>query len=101
MPYINLLDRAEFNTAAVHRFIVEECGFPVTITKVELAAASGELQSVRATRHNRYSRRMAFRWLEGLGVAVDWDRANAEAKRELAQLTQREMESELAELGNQ
>ncbi|MCV7343795.1 hypothetical protein [Mycolicibacterium rhodesiae] len=98
MPYINLLDRAEFNTAAVHRFIVEECGFPVTLTKVELAAAAGELETVRATHHNRYSRRMALRWLESLGVAVDWDIANDEARRELARLAQREAEAELAEL---
>jgi hypothetical protein len=83
MPYINLLDRAEFSTAQVHRFIVDECGFPVTITKVELAAAAGELASVRATRHNRYSRRMALKWLESLGVAVDWELAAAQAQRDV------------------
>ncbi|AMU74387.1 hypothetical protein [Mycobacteroides abscessus] len=85
MPYINLLDRAEFSTAQVHRFIAEECGFPVTITKVELAAAAGELESVRATRHNKYSRRMALKWLESLGVAVDWELAESQAQRDVAE----------------
>ncbi|OBF79760.1 hypothetical protein A5791_10465 [Mycobacterium sp. 852002-51163_SCH5372311] len=84
MPYIHPLDSAEFSTVQVHRFITEECHFPVTLTKVELAAAAGELRSVRVTRKNKYSRRMALEWLASLGVQVDWDLAAAEAQRDVA-----------------
>ncbi|GAS86943.1 hypothetical protein [Mycolicibacterium brisbanense] len=83
MGYVAPLDAVEFSTNQVHRFITEDCHFPVTITKVELAAATGELKSVRATRHNRYSRRMALEWLESLGVHIDWEVAAAEAEREV------------------
>lgn len=84
MPYISALDLAEFNTIRVHRFVVDECHFPVTITKVELAAAAGELKSVRVAGKNKYSRRMALQWLESLGVQIDWSLAAAEADRDVA-----------------
>jgi hypothetical protein len=66
----------------VHRFIVDPCGFPVTITKVELAATAGELLSVRVAGKDKYSRRMALEWLEGPGVQIDWDLAEAAAEAE-------------------
>jgi hypothetical protein len=84
MPYIHPLDLAEFSTAKVHQFITEECHFPVTLTKVELAANAGELQAAKVAGKYKYSRRMALQWLESLGVQIDWDLAHAKAERDVA-----------------
>lgn len=84
MPYINPLDLAQFSTVDVHRFITEECHFPVTLTKVELAVNAGELHAVKVAGKYKYSRRMALQWLERLGVQIDWDLAAAEAEDDVA-----------------
>jgi hypothetical protein len=84
MPYIHPLDLAEFSTAKVHQFITEECHFPVTLTKVELAVNAGELHAAKVAGKYKYSRRMALQWLERLGVHIDWDMAGEAASRDVA-----------------
>ncbi|WP_156660676.1 hypothetical protein [Mycobacterium sp. 852002-10029_SCH5224772] len=88
------MDLAEFSTAQVHRFIVDECHFPVTPTKVDLAANAGELKAVKVAGKYKYSRRMALQWLESLGVQIDWKLAAEAAGRDVAR--RRRIEQDLA-----
>lgn len=86
--YVNPLDELRFGIKSLFEFVSGELHIPVSLTKIELAAAAGEIKSVRISSRYHFSLRMALEWAESLGVTIDWESAEAEARSEGAQMAQ-------------
>ena len=104
MSYLDPLDAPNMNVRQVHRFVTDDVGFMMKKQQIDTAVAHGKLPCIRGagSRGNRFSRRMVLKWLESLGVPVDWDRARVEAARQHAQAAKRELadvDAQLTELG--
>ncbi|MFN6553758.1 hypothetical protein ACP6C7_29110 [Mycolicibacterium septicum] len=98
--YVHPLDSPTLlDQAAVLDFVAKDVGLSmITPTRIKDAVRAKTLKPCKISGTNRFTRRNVLEWLESLGVVVDWDAADALAKRESAAQILAETDAALAEL---
>ena len=84
--YVHPLDMPDMdNQQAVYEFVTKDIGLSmITPTRIKDAVKSKELAATKISGNNHFTRRNVLRWLESVGVAIDWQRSDLAAKRDYA-----------------
>lgn len=84
--YVNPLDAPDFKThEEVLNFIANDVEVLVNPTRIHNAIKFRELEALKISGRNRYTRRSILTWLETkLNVNIDWESAELAAKRDRA-----------------
>lgn len=99
MRAVNYLDVPRFREPGVYRFIKDELRVPVTPTLIHNAIKAKQLKAIKLSGNNHFSTREILKWIEHIGIPVDWKMAEAECKRALALDDLAETDAALAQLG--
>lgn len=99
MSYVDPLDIPDMNQDDVFRYVRIVGRIPITPSTVHQAVLSKDLVPTKLSGKNRFTRRSALKWVESMGIPVDFDVARATRKRELAAEELALADATLAELG--
>ena len=78
---------------------LQEIRLPITQSMVHVAILRGDLKAVKIANKNYLTYRAVFKWVESLGIPIDWEAAAIMAKLDIAQRKLVETGSALAEFG--
>lgn len=84
--YVHPLDSPDLlDQRAVHDFIVNDVGLMmITPTRIKDAVKAKQLEATKISGNNHYTRRNVLKWLESIGVAIDWRASEITSKRDSA-----------------
>ena len=82
---VNSLDHPAIKGEIGVAYKVQEIRLPITQSMVHVAILRGDLKAIKIGNKNYFTYRTVFKWVESLGIPIDWEAAAMMAKRDIAQ----------------